>query len=86
MPSYEHALVVGKFAPLHRGHQLVLDAATDLAPALTVVVWSNPDFPTMPNDVRAAWVRELYPNATVIVGDDGPSNTAPDIDQRRYTE
>jgi len=86
MSSYEHALVVGKFAPLHRGHQLVLDTATNLAPVLTVVVWSNPDFPTMPNDVRAAWVRELYPTATVIVGEDGPSNRAPDIDQRRYTE
>ena len=84
MRSYEHALVVGKFAPLHRGHQLVLDAATAHAPLLTIVIWSNPDFATMPNDVRANWLRELYPHATVIVGHDAPSNDAPDVDQRRY--
>jgi HTH-type transcriptional regulator, transcriptional repressor of NAD biosynthesis genes len=84
MHSYEHALVVGKFAPLHRGHQLVLDAACDLAPMLTVVLWSNPDFAPMPNEVRAGWVRTLYPDATVIIGADGPRNDAPDSDQRRY--
>jgi NadR type nicotinamide-nucleotide adenylyltransferase len=76
--------VVGKFAPLHRGHQLLLDAARDLASSLTVIVWSTPDFPAMPNDVRAGWVRELYPGARVIVGNGGPDNAAPDLEQREY--
>lgn len=77
MPTHRHALVVGKFAPLHHGHQLLLDRATELAERVTVVVWSNPDFVEMSNEVRAAWIRELYPNAQVIVGDDGPPNDAP---------
>ena len=84
MPAFEHALVVGKFAPLHRGHQALLDHATAIARRLTVVVWSNPDFPEMPNAVRAGWVRELYPAATVLVGDDGPANSAPDAVQHAY--
>jgi NadR type nicotinamide-nucleotide adenylyltransferase len=81
---YEHALVAGKFAPLHRGHQLVLDTASRCAARLTVVVWSNPDFVTMPNEVRAGWVRELYPDATVIAAVDGPPNDAADDVHRAY--
>ncbi len=77
MPSPEHALVVGKFAPLHRGHQLVLDRALEVAGRLTVVVWANPDFSDMDDEVRAGWLRQLYPQATVVVGADGPPDDAP---------
>ena len=85
MSRYRHALVVGKFAPLHVGHQQLLDHAHAVADEVTVVVWSNPDFEDMPNDVRADWVRALYPNALVLVGHDGPPNDAPDAVQRHYT-
>lgn len=85
MPSFEHGLVVGKFAPLHHGHQILLDAATSATRELTVLVWSNPDFPDMPNAVRSGWLRALYPDAHVIVGDDGPPNDALDDEQRAYT-
>ena len=50
-----------------------------------MVVWSKPDFEDMPNEVRAGWVRCLYPNARVLVGRDGPPNDAPDNVQRDYT-
>ena len=79
----EHALVVGKFAPLHLGHQLVLDEASRVG-RLTVIVWSNPDFEDMPNEVRTGWIRALYPSAHVIVGEGGPSNDAPDVVPREY--
>lgn len=85
MRSYSHALVVGKFAPLHAGHQELLDMAKGLAREVTVVLWSNPDFDDMPNEVRADWVRKLYPAAYVILGDDGPPNSDPADVQRAYT-
>ena len=85
MSRYSHALVVGKFAPLHLGHQQLLEHARALADELTVIVWSNPDFPEMSNEVRAGWVRSLYPTACVLVGDDGPRNEEPDGVQRNYT-
>ncbi|MGE0309818.1 MAG: AAA family ATPase, partial [Acidimicrobiia bacterium] len=84
MPLHDHALVVGKFAPLHAGHQVLIDAAMAGAREVTVVVWSNPDFPDMPNHVRAAWVRELYPQARVLVADDGPPNDSDGIVHWRY--
>ena len=77
--------MVGKFAPLHIGHQQLLDHAHTLADKVTVIVWSNPDFETMPNEVRAEWIRKLYPTACVLVGDDGPLNDEPDDIQRDYT-
>lgn len=85
MSKYQHALVVGKFAPLHSGHQELLDLAHTLAEEITVIVWSNPDFPDMSNDIRASWIHTLYPNAYVIVGHDGPENDLPDEIHRQYT-
>lgn len=85
MSPYRHALVVGKFAPLHIGHQQLLDHAHALADEVTVIVWSNPDFDAMTNEVRADWVSSLYPKACVLVGHDGPPNDAPDDTQRSYT-
>lgn len=81
---FSHALVVGKFAPLHRGHQRLLDAAGEAAREVTVVVWSNPDFADMANETRAGWVRELYPRARVLVAHDGPPNDRPDHVHREY--
>ncbi len=85
MSLYSQALVVGKFAPLHIGHQQLLDHAHELADDVTVVVWSNPDFAEMTNEVRADWIRRLYPLASVLVGHDGPLNDEPDEVQRDYT-
>lgn len=85
MRPYRHALVVGKFAPLHSGHQGLLDRAHELADEVTVVIWSNPDYADMPNHIRAGWIRALYPNASVLEGVDGPPNNEPDIVQRAYT-
>jgi len=50
-------LVLGKFAPLHRGHQLVLDAATHQTENQVVVIYDSPSTTDIPLAVRARWVR-----------------------------
>jgi NadR type nicotinamide-nucleotide adenylyltransferase len=63
-------LVVGKFMPLHRGHQLLIDAALAGCDDVTVVVYdSRPEgrFPPMPIALRVGWVRTLYPQLESIV-------------------
>lgn len=65
--KYRRALVVGKFAPFHKGHQRVVDHALRIADKVLVLVWSNPDFPDMPNEVRAGWIRAIYPAGRVTV-------------------
>lgn len=53
-------LVVGKFWPPHRGHQLLLETAAAQVHELVVLVYANPDSATMPAAERADWIRELY--------------------------
>lgn len=63
-------LVVGKFMPLHRGHQLLIESGLARVDDLTVVVYdSKPDgtYPPMPIEKRMKWLAELYPQLENIV-------------------
>ena len=83
---FRNGLVVGKFAPPHKGHQLLLQTAFSQCERVTVLVYSNPDFPTMPSETRASRIRELYPNATVLVPENPPQNDADDSTQREFVK
>ena len=87
---YRHGLVVGKFAPLHRGHLRVLDEALARCERVSVWVYSRPDFPDMPSPLRRGWVRSLYP-ARLFPGlellpdaPNPPLNGEPDATHRAY--
>lgn len=63
-------LVVGKFMPLHRGHQLLIESALARVDDLTVVMYdSNPPghYPAMPIEKRMKWFTQLYPELENIV-------------------
>ena len=64
-------LVVGKFMPLHRGHQLLIETALANVDELTVVVYNTNVGEEweklMPAWKRAGWVSRLYPNIENIV-------------------
>jgi len=66
-------LVLGKFAPLHRGHCHVLDSARAQTDSLVVVIYDSPKVTNVPLKVRANWLRRLYPEAEVIEAWGGPS-------------
>ena len=81
---YDCALVVGKFAPPHKGHQLLIETARAESGRVIVLVWTNPDFPAMPSATRADWLRALYPDAEVFVPEDPPPDDAPDDVHRAF--
>ncbi len=63
-------LVFGKFLPLHRGHQLMIDVALSEVDDLTVVVYDSKvpgDYPPMPVRKRVDWIRQLYPQIENLV-------------------
>lgn len=62
-------LVVGKFSPLHRGHQHLLDAAQAQCLRLVVLSWSQPEFAHCEAARRERWLTTLYPEARVVVLD-----------------
>lgn len=80
-------LMVGKFAPPHKGHQLVIDTALENCDRVIVLVYGNPDFPDMPSHARADWIRAAYSgnsNLEVFVPQNAPANDADDFVQREF--
>lgn len=65
-------LTLGKFAPLHRGHQSVIERALAECDSLVVLIYDAPEFTSVPSGVRADWIRHLYPDVEVIECWDGP--------------
>ncbi|AYA36595.1 cytidyltransferase-like domain-containing protein [Hymenobacter oligotrophus] len=91
-------LVVGKFAPLHLGHQYLLETAAAHCDELHVWVYSNPEPARMPAPVRAGWITTIYAQTygpaigttplrvryLLPEADELPSNAAPDYVHREF--
>jgi NadR type nicotinamide-nucleotide adenylyltransferase len=62
-------LVTGAFAPLHRGHQLLIETALASVDDLVVVVYDcrREGMERMPAAKRARWVTDLYPELEAVV-------------------
>jgi HTH-type transcriptional regulator, transcriptional repressor of NAD biosynthesis genes len=65
-------LTLGKYAPLHRGHQLVIETGLGEVDEMVVLVYDAPET-NIPLGVRSAWLRALYPSVRVIEAWDGPT-------------
>ncbi len=68
-------LILGKFAPLHRGHQLLIETALAEVGHVIVVIYDSPKATPIPLTVRAQWIRRLHPRVEVIEGWGGPPDT-----------
>jgi NadR type nicotinamide-nucleotide adenylyltransferase len=71
--AHTRGLTLGKFAPLHRGHQLLIETALAEVDELAVIVYDAPETTSIPLSVRAGWLRRLYPQIEVVEAWDGPS-------------
>lgn len=70
-------LTLGKFAPLHKGHQFMIETALQEVDELIVVIYETTVSP-VPLQVRANWIRKLYPAVRVIEAWDGPDGYSDD--------
>jgi HTH-type transcriptional regulator, transcriptional repressor of NAD biosynthesis genes len=68
-------LVLGKFAPLHKGHQYLIETALQEMDEVIVMIYNCPETIDVPLNVRANWIRNLYPKAKVFEAWDGPTET-----------
>lgn len=55
---------IGKFAPLHKGHQFLIETALKEMDKMIVVVYDT-DLIDVSTEKRAGWIKELYPNVEV---------------------
>src|SRR5689334_22723230 len=76
-------LTLGKFAPLHKGHQLVIETALAEMDHVRVLIYDCPETTSIPLPVRSEWLRQLYPQVEVIEAWDGPTEVGdtPEIKQ-----
>ncbi len=65
-------LTLGKFAPLHAGHQNLIETALGQVDRLVVVIYDAPES-TVPLPRRAGWIRQLYPEVEVLEAWGGPT-------------
>lgn len=70
-------LTLGKFAPLHKGHQFMFETALQEVDELIVVIYETSVTP-IPLHVRANWIRKLYPTVRVVEAWDGPDGYSDD--------
>jgi NadR type nicotinamide-nucleotide adenylyltransferase len=66
-------LTLGKFAPLHRGHQWMIETAIREMDEVIVIIYDCPETTDIPLPVRANWIRSLYPQVQVLEAWDGPT-------------
>lgn len=79
-------LTLGKFAPLHRGHQHLIETALAEVDELVAIVYDAPETTRIPLSVRAGWLRALYPQLRVVEAWDGPTAVGDTPEIRRAHE
>jgi HTH-type transcriptional repressor of NAD biosynthesis genes len=79
-------LTLGKFAPFHRGHQMLVETALAEVDELVVMVYAT-DVTDVPLQVRAKWIQALYPKVRIIEAWDGPDGygNTPEIRSEQET-
>ena len=79
-------LTLGKFAPLHQGHQFLIETALGEMDRVIVVIYDSPDVTDIPLTIRANWLREIYPTIEVIEAWDGPTEVSDRPEVKRNHE
>jgi HTH-type transcriptional repressor of NAD biosynthesis genes len=67
--KFKAGVVVGKFAPLHRGHEMVIAEAAAQCERLLVLSWIEPEPDLMPAAMRERWLRLRCPTVVSMVLD-----------------
>lgn len=81
-----HGLTLGKFAPLHKGHQLVIETAIAEMDEVSVVIYNAPETTSVPLNIRSGWIKTLYPQINVIEAWDGPTEVGDTSEIKRKHE
>lgn len=64
---FNTGLVVGKFSPLHRGHQALIDHALTRCERVLLLSWSQPEMPGCEAERREACASILIPTCMRIL-------------------
>lgn len=79
MKNKKIGFTIGKFAPLHKGHQLVIETALKEVDELYVVIYDT-DIINIGVTDRAKWIKDLYPKVNIIYAYNSPTQYGLDAD------
>jgi len=65
--EFARGLVVGKFCPLHRGHELVIRRAIARCERVFVLSYTKPEYPDCAPRRREQWLATLFPETERLV-------------------
>jgi HTH-type transcriptional regulator, transcriptional repressor of NAD biosynthesis genes len=85
MNQKKTGLTLGKFAPLHKGHQYMIETALREMNELVIMIY-DADETEIPLSVRAGWLKKLYPEATICEAWDGPQQIGDTLEIREMHE
>ena len=99
-PRFDLGLVVGKFAPLHRGHEFLVAQAAAACERLLILSYTQPEFERCGVESRRAWMAARWPAHECLAIDDAwlavacaerglacrpiPDNAEDDATQQRF--
>lgn len=72
---FRKGLVVGKFSPLHFGHEALIEHAALHCDQVLILSYSNPEFPKCDRATRERWLKSRFSQFEVVV-----------VDQKRLNE
>lgn len=72
MMAKKRGLTLGKFAPLHKGHQWVIETALSEMDEVMAIIYDCPETTAVPLAIRSNWIKKIYPSVRVIEAWDGP--------------
>lgn len=70
MTTFKTGLIVGKFCPLHKGHEYLIETALEACERLVIISYTKPEYLGCEVEKRRAWLAELYPETVRLVVDD----------------
>lgn len=85
---FEKGLIVGKFCPLHKGHEYLIAQAKAQCQQLYILSYTQPEFPGYGPERRRQWLKGVAWDAKILVLDpdpNTPANDAADDVQRKFT-
>jgi len=69
----KRGITLGKYAPLHHGHQLVIETGWSEMDEMIVIIYDSPETTRVPLGIRSGWIRSLYPTVQIVEAWDGPT-------------
>jgi NadR type nicotinamide-nucleotide adenylyltransferase len=82
-PGHGVGVILGRFMPPHLGHQYLIEFAANYVSQLTVLIRGRSK-DVIPGDQRVYWLREMFPEVSVILVHDNRAPKEGDVDTTFY--